>query len=278
MRVKNRHLLTFLAPSVIGLLLFYIVPFALGMKFCFFKAGAFQGMSGIMNTLKNEMFLLGTFNTLIIALLSIPFLVVSSFIMAVLVYNLKGRFKWIKNILFMPYVIPSAAAVLFFSMLYDFSGPLNSLLSFFNIDQMPWLFSELMRVPVMSLYIWRNVGFNMIIFLAELNNIPKEVLDAAEVDGANWTQKSFRIIMPMMAPVTLFITILSFIQSQNVFKEAWILGGSYPDRSIYTIQHFILNQFNSMNYTAVSTSSYLFAIVVYLLILLLFKLQKRWSY
>lgn len=278
MRVKTKHLLIFLFPSVIGLLLFYIIPFILGLKFCFFKGNSFLGLSGIIDTLKNEMFLLGSFNTILMAILNVPFLVVLSFLMALLVYNLKDRFKWIKNTLFLPYVIPSAAAVLFFSMLFDFSGPLNWILSVFNINQVPWLFSNLMRVPVMLLYIWRNVGFNMIIFLAELNNIPKEIIDASEIDGANWRQKSFKIIMPMMAPVTLFVTILSFIQSQNVFKEAWILGSAYPDRSIYTIQHFILNQFNNMNYTAVSTSSYLFAIIVYLLIALLFKLQKRWAY
>ena len=268
MRVKIKHLLIFLFPSAIGLLLFYIIPFILGLKFCFFRGNTFQGLSGIIATIKNEMFLLGSFNTILMAILNVPFLVILSFSMALLVYNLKDRFKWIKNTLFLPYVIPSAAAVLFFSMLFDFSGPINWMLSIFNIKQVPWLFSSSMRIPVMSLYIWRNVGFNLIIFLAELNNIPKEVLDASELDGASWMQKSFKIVLPMMAPVTLFITILSFIQSQNVFKEAWILGRAYPDRSIYTIQHFILNQFNNMNYTAVSTSSYLYAIIVYLLIFL----------
>jgi len=263
---------------MIGLLLFFIAPFILGLRFCFFNGNSFHGLSGIVSTLINEMFLLGSFNTIVMALINVPFLVILSFLMAILVYNLKDRFKWIKNTLFLPYVIPSAAAVLFFTMLFDFSGPINKILSFFHVEQAQWLISGLIKVPVMSLYIWRNVGFNMIIFLAELNNIPSNIIDAAEMDGANWRQKSFRIVLPMMAPVTLFVTILSFIQSQNVFKEAWILGGAYPDRSIYTIQHFILNQFNNMNYTAVSTSSYIFAIIVYLLIILLFKLQKRWAY
>lgn len=278
MKVNKKQIVIFLLPSAMGLLLFFIIPFILGLKFCFFSGSSFQGLSGIKNTLSNEMFLLGSFNTILMALLSVPFLVIVSFLMAILVYNLKDKFKWIKNTLFLPYVIPSAAAVLFFTMLFDFSGPINKVLSIINIEQAPWLFSALIKAPVISLYIWRNVGFNMMIFLAELNNIPSNIVEAAEVDGANWIQKSFRIVLPMMIPVTLFITILSFIQSQNVFKEAWILGGAYPDRSIYTIQHFILNQFNNMNYAAVSISSYIFAIIVYLLIILLFKLQKRWSY
>lgn len=132
-----------------------------------------------------------------------------------------------------------------------------------------------MRWPVILMFLWKNIGFNMIIILASLNAAPKETLESAMLDGAGWLKRQIYIIVPQIVPAILFVVIISIINSLKIFKEAYILSGPFPDDSIYTLQHFMYNQFNMLNYNYVVASALLLLTIIIILVALLFRVEKK---
>lgn len=115
----------------------------------------------------------------------------------------------------------------------------------------------------------------MILFLAGLQGIPKEYYEAADIDGAGTLTKFFNITAVYLMPTTFFVIIISIINSFKVFKEVYLLSGSYPHESIYMLQHYLNNMFNKLDYHKLVTSAVLMALILYLIIFILFKLQKE---
>lgn len=115
----------------------------------------------------------------------------------------------------------------------------------------------------------------MIIFLGGLNTIPKSVYESAMLDGAGRWASFRKITMPMLFPTTFFVIIMSIINSFKIFKEAYLLGGAYPPETAYLLQHYMNNQFERLNYTRLTTAACLFALIIYGITLLLFRIEKR---
>lgn len=113
----------------------------------------------------------------------------------------------------------------------------------------------------------------MIIFMAALNNIPKELLEVADVEGASEMYKFFAIKLRYLSPTVLFVTILSLINSFKVFREVYLLAGAYPYEALYTLQHFMNNTFDSLDYQKLSAAAVLMALVMVVIIALLFKAE-----
>ena len=123
------------------------------------------------------------------------------------------------------------------------------------------------------LYLWKNLGYNMILFMAALANVPQELLEAADVEGAPGWYKFFAIKLRYLSPTVLFVTILSMINSFKVFREIYLLTGKYPYEGLYMLQHFMNNTFASLDYQKLSAAAVLMAIFMVGLIALLFKAE-----
>ena len=124
-------------------------------------------------------------------------------------------------------------------------------------------------VVLLILYLWKNTGYNVVLFLAALNSIPKEYYEAADIDGAGGFTKVTRLTLPLIAPHTRFILVISIVNLFKSFREAYILFGDHPDRSIYMIQHFINNNFINLNYIRLSVGAVLVFLVIFIMVGLL---------
>ena len=134
---------------------------------------------------------------------------------------------------------------------------------------------EALRTPVILLFMWKNLGFSMIIFLAALQAIPESLYEYATLEGASFLRQTFSITLPMIVPSAFLVFILCWINAFRIFKEVYFIGGAYPEESLYTLQNYMNNMYGKLNYQNVTTAAYSFAVIVFALFGLLFFLQQR---
>jgi multiple sugar transport system permease protein len=149
-------------------------------------------------------------------------------------------------------------------MLFHRAGTINGVMELFGFSPVDWMEGGQMRWPVIMMFL-----------LASLNAIPKEVLESSLLDGAGWLRRQVFIIIPHIIPALVFVIIISMINSLKIFKEAYVLAGPYPDDSLYTLQHFIYNQFNQLNYNYVVSAAFLFLVVIFILVGFLFLFEYK---
>ena len=125
---------------------------------------------------------------------------------------------------------------------------------------------------VVLLFLWKNLGYNMILFMAGLSNIPKELLEVADVEGASEWYKFFAIKLRYLSPTVLFVTILSLINSFKIFREIYLLTEDYPPE-LYMLQHFMNGTFRHLDYQKLSAAAIVLALVMVILILALFVIE-----
>jgi multiple sugar transport system permease protein len=174
-------------------------------------------------------------------------------------------------------MVPIASVVLVWQVVFHYNGTLNVFLSLFGVDKIDWLKSEYCLLVIIVLFLWKNLGYNMILFMAALSNIPKELLEVADVEGASAAYKFFRIKLRYLSPTVLFVTILSLINSFKVFREVYLLTGDYPYEGLYMLQHFMNNTFKSLDYQKLSSAAVVMAIAMVIIIALLFVVEDKFG-
>ena len=278
MFTRKRSALFYLLPGLIGLTLFYIVPFIGGIYYSLTDGSyknAFVGLQNYINIWKNEMFLLGLKNTLELSLICTPLVWALSFIVAVLLNRLKPGGSFFRNSILMPYLMPSSAMLLIWLVLFDYGGVINRLVASLGFMRVSWLEGAALRVPVILMFVWKNLGFAVVIFLAALQSIPEPLYEYARLEGAGFFRQAFSITLPMVVPSAFLVFVLSWINAFKIFKEVYFIGGAYPDEAVYTLQNYMNNMFGKLNYQNVTTAAYSFAIIVFIIFGALFFMQKR---
>ncbi len=277
MFTKKKSVWLFLLPGLAGLMLFYVVPFIGGIWYSLTDGtyrNAFVGLQNYINIWKNGMFLLGLKNTMILSLICAPTVWVLSFVIAALLNRLRPDGAFFRNSILLPYLMPSSAMLLIWLLLFDYGGVINRLLSGLGIERVIWLEGAELRVPIILLFIWKNLGFAVIIFLAALQTIPEPLYEYARLEGASFMRQTFGITLPMIVPSAFLIIILEWINAFKIFKEVYFIGGAYPDEAVYTLQNFMNNLYSKLNYQTVTTAAYSFALIVFVLFGALFMTQR----
>jgi multiple sugar transport system permease protein len=270
--------LLFLLPSLAGFALFYGAPFAVSFVMSLFSSpvnGHFVWLQNYVSLLSNKAFAQAAFNTAIFTGIGVPLLVALSLLLAMALRKPVFGNKALRTIFISPLVIPVASVVLVFQVLFSDNGALNGLLASMDASTVDWLKTGIARYVVMLLYLWKNIGYNMVLFLAGLGTVSKPCLEAAEMDGANGFQKFRHIIWPTLLPTTFFVVVMSIINSFKVFREVYLLAGSYPQSSIYTLQHFMNNMFTSLDYQKLTSAAFVMAVGVTLIAGLFVWIRKR---
>ena len=210
-------------------------------------------------------------------MIAVPLAVVLAILMALMLearIPLKSQFR---TFFLSPMMVPVASVVLIWQVLFNYNGTVNELVMLFGGEKIDWLQSDHCQWVVMLLFLWKNLGYNMILFMAGLANIPKELLEVADVEGASELYKFFAIKLRYLSPTVMFVTILSLINSFKVFREVYLLAGDYPYEypyeKLYMLQHFMNNTFRSLAYQKLSAAAVIMAIVMVVLIALLFKVE-----
>ena len=280
--INKRELVIFLLllPSLIGLAVFYVVPFGISVYFAMIDNAVsrqFVGFSNLIDTWNNQAFAIAVNNTLVFMLVSIPLNMALALGLAL---GLSPFRAWLRRFLtvffLLPLVIPSGSMIFFWQRLISLNGMLNRV--FFAASPTDWLNSEYAMIFVIAIFIWKNVGFNMILFQAGLDFIPKEYYEFAEMEGAG-AFKRFRIVtLTYLGPTFLLVFILSVVNSFKVFREIYLLTGTHPNLSIYMLQHFLNNQFEALNYQRMASASFFVFGFIFVLVLVLYRVQERQTY
>lgn len=266
----------FLSPSLLGVGIFFILPFCVVVYYSLIDGVGSKNFVFLQNFIKlfdNSAFRLAAKNTLTFSAMAVPLAVVLSIVLALMLecrIPLKSQFR---TFFLSPMMVPVASVVLIWQVLFNYNGTVNEFLMLFGADKIDWLQSQFAPVVVLLLFLWKNLGYNMILFMAALNNIPKELLEVADVEGAGEMYKFFAIKLRYLSPTVLFVTILSLINSFKVFREVYLLAGAYPYETLYTLQHFMNNTFDSLDYQKLSAAAVLMALVMVVIIALLFKAE-----
>ena len=268
--------LCFLSPSLLGVGVFFILPFGVVVYYSLIDGVGsknFVLFDNFRRLLGNSAFLLAGKNTLLFSAIAVPLAVVLSLLLAVMLEaRIPGKSTF-RTFFLSPMMVPVASVVLIWQVLFSYNGSVNEWLGLAAGARIDWLQSDWNIYVVVLLFLWKNLGYFMILFMAGLANIPKELLEVADVEGASESYKFFAIKLRYLSPTVLFVTILSLINSFKVFREVYLLTGDYPLGRLYMLQHFMNNTFRSFDYQKLSAAAVIMAAVMVVLIALLFKIE-----
>ncbi|MBF7149305.1 MULTISPECIES: carbohydrate ABC transporter permease [Bacillus cereus group] len=272
----------FIAPAVLLFAIFTVFPvissFILSFQQSVDGEYVFSGLSNYMRLLGDEIFLKALKNTFLILIIQVPIMILLALILANALNNqmlkLKGFFR---TSFFMPAVTSLVAYAVVFSIMLQDDGVFNNFLSLIGIDAIPWLSHPFWaKVSIILAMTWRWTGYNMVIFLAALQNVSEEIYEAASLDGAGKWQKFFYITVPQLKPVILFSMILSTIGTLQLFDEPLNLTKGGPADSTMTLGLYIYqNGFQYFDFGYASAIAYVVVILVAILSFLQFKVTRE---
>lgn len=270
----------YIAPSFIGVLLFFILPFVVVIYYSLVDnpiSGNFVFLDNFKNILANAAFQKAVRNTFLFAVVAVPLAVVLSLLLAI-VLEAKLPFRsQFRTFFLSPMMVPVASIVLIWQVLFHYNGAVNDILGVFGIDKIDWLKSDYGLVVIVILFLWKNLGYNMILFMAALASIPKDILEVANLESAKPLQTFFYIKIRYLSSTLLFVTIMSLISSFKIFREVYLLTGNYPVDTIYTLQHFMNNKFGSLDYQTLSAAAILMSLVMVVIIGALFIVENHFG-
>ncbi len=271
----------YLTPSFVGVLLFFFLPLIMLFVTSFQASptnAKFVGLRNYERVITNPAFIEASENTLVFALISVPLAVILALFIAMLLNSgLPGK-SLFRSFLLNPMMVPVASVVLIWQVFFSYNGVINGIAehlsdSFQKID---WLKSEYAFVVVVLLFLWKNLGYNMVLFLAALNSIPHEILESAEMDGAGPVKRFFAIKLHYLSPTIFFVGIMSLINSFKIFREVYLLTGDYPNK-LYFLQHFMNNKFTQLDYSMLSSGAIVMCIVMIIIVGGLFFAESKFD-
>lgn len=276
-RKKRRFTgLWFALPSLAGVAVFYLIPFGDVVRRSFTRSMGvgFAGLDNYRQVLTNPAFRLAAGNTLRFVAVCLPLLLGLSLLLALLLQRqIRGR-HLIKSVYLLPMAIPAASVVLLWRLLFDRQGMLNGLLEKLHLPGADWMNTGAAFGVLVFTYLWKNLGYDIILWLAGLGSISDSIYEAARVDGAGRWQSFWYITLPNLKQVGFTIVVLSFLNSFKVFREAYLVAGNYPQEDIYLLQHVFNNWFRDLSVDKMAAGSCLLSAVILALVVLL---QKSWG-
>lgn len=268
----------FIAPSFLGAAVFFILPFFVVGYYSVIDnpiSREFVGLENYSRLLQNSIFRMAAKNTAVFSAIAVPLAVVIPLIFALFLMRKLPMGSWFKTVLISPLMVPTASVVLIWEVLFHYEGTINNFLVAFDIERIDFFKSDWSLLVIVCLFLWKNIGYNMILFMAALANIPKDITEACMLDGAGPVRVFWRIKLPYIFSSILFVTILSLINSFKIFREVYLMTGNYPYERLYTLQHFMNNTFQSLDYQKLSAAAILLCIVMIVIIGTLFLIDDK---
>lgn len=262
----------FLLPYMIFFIGFLMFPILRGMKLSLYNSTlggkeVFIGLQNYVDMFQDPGFWEAIWNTVFYVLISTPVMVVVGFIFALFINSKIKGITFIRTCLFSPYVLSmSVVTGLWIFIFQPYTGLVTRLTSHLGIEEMYWLNTKgLVWVAILITTVWWTVGFNMILFLAGLQDVPEEVYEAAQIDGAGRFQTLLGITVPMMKDSIALVVMLQMIASFKLFGQTYLMSGGGPGTSTRTIVHYIYETgFTNRHMGSAAAMSVAFFVVVLL--------------
>jgi len=286
---------TFLAPSLIGVMIFFIIPFFVVIYYAFIDnpiGRNFVLFRNFERVLGNPAFQDAARHTIQFSAWAVIPAVVLSLALAALLEQKLPLKSQLRTFFLSPMMVPVASIVLIWQVLFHHNGAVNEILTnisavtgLFSYDRaqgewIDWFYSDFAQLPIVLLFLWRNLGYNMILFMAALNNIPRDLLEVASLEGGSRFFVFRTIKLRFLSPTILFVTILSIINSFKIFREVFLLTGQpdnplrHPYGGLYMLQHYMNNMFHSLDFQSLATAAIIMVLVMVLIIGILFAAEN----
>lgn len=280
---RNRWGIVFILPQLISLVCLGIIPIVIAFVLSFFdwngfSAPVFTGFQNFKAVFTDPDTGIAIKNTLVYSVIYVPCSIVLSLGLAMLLNKAWGKMFY-RAVFFLPQIVTSVGIAVVWSWIYQPQfGILNMILRFFGIEGKEWLrdpSTAMGAVIVMS--IWWGLGYNIVLFLAGLQNVPRTYVEAAKIDGANDRQVFFNITVPLISPTTLLVTITTMINAFQVFDQMFLLTSGGPAKKTYTMAiHIYQTAFKSYELGKASTAALILFFVVVAVSVIQFKLSDKW--
>ncbi len=288
MRKENVAGYLFILPSLIGFFMFMVYPFINSIIMSFmdwdnfggFKKSEFIGLKNYQEAFSNDYFQVGLKNNMGMLLIAVPILLMISLVIAnVMNSKIFGKGA-LRTAYFLPYVTTvTASAMVFAALFHEEYGPINTLIRLFGVENPPgWLnSSKTAMITVGIFWIWRMMGYCIIIFLSGLQGISRSYYEAASIDGATTWQKFKSITFPLVSPTTFFLAITMGIFSLQMMAEVKVMTNGGPGMSSYTMALLIYRQaFEKYNMGFASAIAVIFFSIIFVITLIQWYGQKKW--
>ncbi len=273
---SDRNGFLFVLPYVVFVLAFVAYPLIFSFVLIFHRWNIvtpmeWVGLKNFERMAADPLFYKAIVNTLVFLCIHIPLQIIVALGFAVIL-NSKIRMRGVfRAIFFLPVVVSGVVVTILWQQMYSFDdGLLNNLLLMVGADKVPWIIDARYAMPSIAIMAtWKNVGIYIILFLVGLQNIPMELYEAANLDGANKRQQFFGITLPMLNPTVIVVIVLSTIGGFSLFVEPYVLTGGGPMQSTLSAFLYIYNQafyFNHMGYAAALAFAFAFFILLVVLL------------
>lgn len=272
----------FISIALVLFLFFSLYPIIDSLILSFYTSRGivykFNGLGNIKRLFDDQMFYISLKNTMIYLIIQVPIMLVLAIFLATLLNSTKLKFKsFFRTCIFLPCVTSLVAYSVLFKMIFAEKGLVNNILMKTGVFQtgIPWLTDPFWaKVTIILALLWRWTGYNMIFFLAALQSIPKDMYEAANIDGVSKIKQFFYITIPQLKPILLFTTIMSTIGTLQLFDEPMNLTMGGPANSTMTISQYIYNVsfVYAPNFGYAATISYTVVLMIALLSYIQFKL------
>lgn len=283
-KLKRKNTLTalsFIAPNFIGFFLFTLVPVVFSLILAFmewdsFSSPEFVGMKNFSKMLGDDTFWISLKNTFLYTIGVVPLTLVCSLGLAILLNKKVRGMKFFRTAFFFPYVTSLVAIAVVWNMLFHPTmGPINQFLKFFIENPPGWTSSSYWALTaIIIVSVWRGMGYYMILYLAGLQSVPKELYEAASIDGANKWQQFRNVTLPSLRPTTFFVSIMLVINCFKIFDLVQVMTAGGPGRATNVLVYQIYNEaFVKFNFGYASA----IAMVLFVIVLGITVIQFKWN-
>lgn len=276
---------SFILPNFIGFLCLTLMPILFSFLLSFMEWDSanpikFVGLANFAKTYGDETFKISFINTIYYTLGTVPLTVLFSLLLAIVLNRRIMGKVFFRSVFFFPYVASLVAVTVVWNMLFHPDmGPVNGMLSFLGVQNPPrWSASIQWAMPtVIGLTIWKSTGYYMIVYIAALQGIPKDLYEAATIDGATAWQQFRKITGPMLTPTTFFVVMMLTISSFKVFDTIYIMTQGGPGRATNVLVYHIYNTaFIKFQFGYASAISVILFAMVLAITLIQFRVEKKW--
>ncbi len=278
---------TFVSPWIIGFILLGLYPIIMSVYYslCHYDVLRIPEFIGLKNysdlLFKDDKFWISIWNTLFYTALRVPFSIIGSLLLAVLVNSAIKGIKIFRTIYFVPSIVTGVVlSVLWLWLLNPQYGLINNALAFLGLKGPLWLLDPDWSKPSLVLMsLWSIGGGRMLVFLAALQGIPQHLYEVVELDGGGWWSKFRYVTVPLLSPILFLWSVLEVIFSLQVFVEAYVMTQGGPLNSTLFYNLYLYNKaFNDFQMGYASAMAWILLIITLIITLIQFKLSKRWVY
>lgn len=266
------------APSLFGTAFLYVLPCVLSLIGSVQNDGHFSGTENYTALFQNGAFRTAFKNTVIYNITAIPLLMIISFLLAEYIRTLKHTGAFVRGILLVPVIVPSASVVNVWKVFFVDYGVINSLLAKASLPTVQFFNSAFSLVMIVVIYIWKYCGITTLLFSLGLSTISSSIIENARLDGATCFQIMRKITLPLIVPTAFFVLLMEIICSFQIFRDIHLLFGRYPNERVYFLQNYISNSYYNMNFSRLSAASVIISAITTAVLILAYLFERSHNF